>query len=70
MDTHPPHGPLILKKCRVSINGLLAHNGHTHTPFDYVANGTRVVCNPRGYVDRRRYRLENPLFAWDKTVDL
>ena len=45
-------------------------HGHTHTPFDYVANGTRVVCNPRGYVDRRRYRLENPLFTWDKTVDL
>lgn len=45
-------------------------HGHTHTPFDYVANGTRVVCNPRGYVDRRRNRLENPLFAWDKIVDL
>lgn len=45
-------------------------HGHTHTPFDYVANGTRVVCNPRGYVDRRRNRLENPQFAWDKIVDL
>lgn len=45
-------------------------HGHTHTPFDYVANGTRVVCNPRGYIDRRRNRLENPLFAWDKVVDL
>ncbi|WP_206951664.1 metallophosphoesterase [Trinickia acidisoli] len=45
-------------------------HGHTHTPFDYVANGTRVVCNPRGYVDRRRNRLENPHFAWDKIVDL
>lgn len=45
-------------------------HGHTHTPFDYVANGTRVICNPRGYVDRRRNRLENPNFAWDKIVDL
>ena len=22
---------------------------HTHDSFDYVLNGTRVVCNPRGY---------------------
>jgi 3',5'-cyclic AMP phosphodiesterase CpdA len=45
-------------------------HGHTHTPFDYVANGTRVVCNPRGYVDRRRNRIENPLFDWEKIVEL
>ena len=25
-------------------------HGHTHDGFDYVENGTRVVCNPRGYV--------------------
>lgn len=25
-------------------------HGHTHFSFDYVHNGTRVVCNPRGYV--------------------
>lgn len=24
-------------------------HGHTHESFDYVANGTRVICNPRGY---------------------
>jgi 3',5'-cyclic AMP phosphodiesterase CpdA len=24
-------------------------HGHMHDGFDYVANGTRVVCNPRGY---------------------
>ena len=23
-------------------------HGHTHDSFDYVVNGTRVVCNPRG----------------------
>ena len=45
-------------------------HGHTHTPFDYVANGTRVVCNPRGYIDHRRHRPENPLFEWDKIVEL
>ena len=25
-------------------------HGHTHDSFDYSVNGTRVVCNPRGYV--------------------
>jgi len=24
-------------------------HGHTHNNFDYRVNGTRVVCNPRGY---------------------
>lgn len=24
-------------------------HGHTHDSFDYVLDGTRVVCNPRGY---------------------
>ena len=24
-------------------------HGHTHDSFDYSVNGTRVVCNPRGY---------------------
>lgn len=24
-------------------------HGHTHDSFDYTKNGTRVVCNPRGY---------------------
>jgi predicted phosphodiesterase len=28
--------------------GLWIH-GHTHDSFDYLVNGTRVVCNPRGY---------------------
>lgn len=25
-------------------------HGHTHESIDYVSNGTRVVCNPRGYL--------------------
>jgi 3',5'-cyclic AMP phosphodiesterase CpdA len=45
-------------------------HGHTHTGFDYVENGTRVVCNPRGYLDRRTRKLENELFAWDKVVEI
>ncbi|CAG4928327.1 metallophosphoesterase [Paraburkholderia saeva] len=45
-------------------------HGHTHTAFDYTVNGTRVVCNPRGYIDRRTRKLENPDFAWDKVVEI
>ena len=25
-------------------------HGHTHSSFDYSVNGTRILCNPRGYV--------------------
>lgn len=25
-------------------------HGHTHMPFDYMINETRIVCNPRGYI--------------------
>ncbi len=50
--------------------GLWVH-GHTHTSFDYATpGGTRVVCNPRGYLRRRTGEWENPAFAWDKVVTL
>lgn len=26
-------------------------HGHTHHPFDYVIGETRIVCNPRGYIN-------------------
>ena len=29
-------------------------HGHVHTPFDYTIGGTRVACNPRGYVGHER----------------
>ncbi|RQM44912.1 metallophosphoesterase [Paraburkholderia bannensis] len=45
-------------------------HGHTHTCFDYTVGGTRVVCNPRGYRDRRTGLPENPAFAWDKVVEI
>jgi hypothetical protein len=45
-------------------------HGHTHTAFDYVENGARVVCNPRGYLDRRTRALENAAFAWNKVVEI
>jgi len=26
-------------------------HGHTHEPFDYMIGATRIVCNPRGYIN-------------------
>jgi hypothetical protein len=26
-------------------------HGHTHHPFDYMIGETRVICNPRGYIN-------------------
>ena len=54
---HPRFAGSLLNACFVSrAEHLLgAHraplwiHGHTHDNFDYVVNGTRVVCNPRGY---------------------
>jgi predicted phosphodiesterase len=43
-------------------------HGHTHDSFDYVVNGTRVVCNPRGYA--RNGVDENPRFDADLVVAL
>ncbi len=43
-------------------------HGHTHDNFDYVVNGTRVVCNPRGYVTSRG--AENADFDPSKIVEL
>ncbi len=54
--------------CRSPV-ALWIHS-HTHTSFDYTVNGARVVCNPRGYFDRRSGQWENPAFAWDKVVEI
>ena len=35
-------------------------HGHTHDSFDYTVRGTRVLCNPRGYV--MQGVGENPVF--------
>ena len=43
-------------------------HGHTHDSFDYVVNGTRVVCNPRGYA--KNGVNENPSFDIDFIVDV
>ena len=43
-------------------------HGHTHDSFDYQVAGTRVVCNPRGYV--REGRQENALFDPGLVIDI
>jgi len=54
---HPRFADSLLNACFVSdaehlVDGRRSSlwiHGHTHDSFDYVLNGTRVVCNPRGY---------------------
>jgi hypothetical protein len=41
-------------------------HGHTHDSFDYDLDGTRVVCNPRGYA--RGGVNENPRFDPHLTI--
>ena len=43
-------------------------HGHTHDSFDYLVNGTRVVCNPRGYA--KAGVNENRLFDPDLIVEV
>lgn len=65
---HPRFAGSLLNACFVSDAarllradqvGLWIH-GHTHDSFDHTVNGTRVVCNPRGYA--RDGVPENPAF--------
>ena len=54
---HPRFADSLLNPCFVSDaerlmgagRAQLWIHGHTHDSFDYLVNGTRVVCNPRGY---------------------
>ena len=65
---HPRFAESLLNACFVSdaerlINASRARlwiHGHTHDSFDYFVNGTRVLCNPRGYA--KDGVNENPLF--------
>lgn len=73
---HPRFGDSLLNACFVSDAAHLLGadrvslwiHGHTHDSFDYRVNGTRVVCNPRGYA--RGGVNENPLFDPDFTVEV
>ena len=41
-------------------------HGHTHTFFDYMVGGTRVLCNPRGYIGYERRSVEfDPAFSFE-----
>jgi len=51
-------------------NVIMWCHGHTHHNLNYNDGGTRVLCNPRGYVKRDMYgnlKKENPLF--DETLN-
>ncbi|HMA31413.1 MAG TPA: metallophosphoesterase [Casimicrobiaceae bacterium] len=73
---HPRFAGSPLNACFVSdaehlLDGMRARlwiHGHTHDSFDYVVNGTRVVCNPRGYA--RDGVNENPLFDPDLVIEI
>lgn len=53
-------------------NAALWVHGHTHDSFDYTLNGTRVVCNPRGYCEfsGSGIECENRLFDSEKIVEI
>jgi len=44
-------------------------HGHTHDSYDYVLEGCRVVCNPRGYQKPQR-RFENQAFNPGLVVEI
>ena len=73
---HPRFEGSLVNACFVSdakylLDGRRAQlwiHGHTHDSFDYVVNGTRIVCNPRGYA--KAGVNENALFDPDLTIDV
>lgn len=48
--SHPANGGFVSNLAELMGPAALWIHGHTHNSFDYSVNGTRVVCNPRGYV--------------------
>jgi hypothetical protein len=73
---HPRFADSPLNACFVSdaerlVDGghcMLWIHGHTHDSFDYRLNGTRVLCNPRGYA--KGGVNENPVFDPALVVEL
>ena len=73
---HPRFASVPLSACFVSdVEYLMGKNrvvlwvhGHTHDSFDYTVNGTRVICNPRGYA--KNGVNENAEFDPALTIDL
>jgi predicted phosphodiesterase len=48
---HPANPGFVLDLSALLGRATVWIHGHTHTAFDYEVDGTRVVCNPRGYPD-------------------
>ena len=73
---HPRFADSLLNACFVSDAEHLLDasrvrlwiHGHTHDSFDYLLNGTRVVCNPRGYV--KDGVNENPRFDPELMIEV
>jgi predicted phosphodiesterase len=73
---HPRFADSLMNACFVSdAEHLIERNraclwihGHTHDSFDYFVNGTRVLCNPRGYA--KDGVNENPLFDVNLSVEV
>ena len=43
-------------------------HGHTHINRDYMLGGTRIICNPRGYISKNR--IENPEFNPNLIIEI
>jgi predicted phosphodiesterase len=71
---HPRFRDSAINACFVSdVESLIGGaslwiHGHTHDSFDYAVDGTRVVCNPRGYAPHGVN--ENARFDPDFVVDV
>ena len=73
---HPRFAGALMNACFVSDaehlvgadRAQLWIHGHTHDSFDYVVNGCRIVCNPRGYA--KAGVNENPRFDPDLMVEV
>jgi hypothetical protein len=76
LSIHPRFAGSLLNACFISEarhlldakRASLWIHGHTHDSFDYRINGTRVVCNPRGYA--RDGVNENQSFDPDLVVEV
>jgi Icc-related predicted phosphoesterase len=61
MSTHPRYAHEVIANGAYSsdLSNFILDNpsiklwthGHTHEDFDYMIGGTRIVCNPRGYIN-------------------
>lgn len=72
---HPKYRASDLNPCFASdLSSLMGPSvclwihGHTHESCDYLANGTRVVCNPRGYAPMGLNESFDPAFTVDAGV--